>query len=95
LVFEAQIDKELSALLGPYGIAREIFATFSRDPVVASLLEQANIVSISRMGYNDHGKVHAKIVTMNAIKIYNLLDHIDTEANIVREGIGDNDDAIA
>ena len=95
MVFEAQIDKELSTFLGPYRMAREIFSTFSHDPVVASLLEQANIVSITRMGYNDHGKVHAKIVTMNAIRIYNLLDHTNTETNIVREGIGDNDDAVA
>ncbi len=95
MVFEAQIDKELSALLLPYTKAREIFQTLSHDTQIASLLEQANIVSISRMGYNDHGKVHAKIVTMNAIKIYNLLNKTDTEANIVREGIGDNGDAIA
>jgi len=95
MVFEAQIDKELSTLLEPYRTARETYATLSHDPVVASLLEQANIVSITRMGYNDHGKVHAKIVTMNAIKIYNLLSNTNMEANIVREGIGDNDNAVA
>src|SRR5437870_3171123 len=62
MVFEAQIDKELSTLLEPYRTARETYATLSHDPVVASLLEQANIVSITRMGYNDHGNVQAKIV---------------------------------
>src|SRR5881296_3632002 len=54
MVFEAQIDKELSTLLEPYRTARETYATLSHDPVVASLLEQANIVSITRMGYNDN-----------------------------------------
>src|SRR5436309_14787494 len=95
MVFEAQIDRELSTLLEPYRTARETYATLSHDPVVASLLEQANIVSITRMGYNDHGKVHAKIVTMNAIKIYNIRSNTNMEPNIVREGIGANDNAVA
>jgi len=94
MVFEAQVDKELSTLLEPHRKARETLATLSQDIEVANLLEQANIVSIARMGYNDHGKVHAKIVAMNAIKIYNLFNNTDTPANIVRERVGDNEDVI-
>ncbi len=36
----------------------------------------ANAVSVRRLGYNDHGPVHARLVTYNALKILRLL-HAD------------------
>ena len=34
----------------------------------------ANVVSVRRLGYNDHGPVHARITTYNALKILRLLN---------------------
>ena len=37
----------------------------------------ANAVSVRRLGYNDHGPVHARLVTYNALKILRLMhEHI-------------------
>jgi len=32
-----------------------------------------NVVSVRRLGYNDHGPVHARITTMNALRMLDLL----------------------
>jgi len=94
MVFEAEIDRELSSILKSQRKARDAYNILSQDVEVSGLLEQANTVSISRMGYNDHGRVHAKIVALNSVKIRNLLHDHNPAPNIIREGIGDEEDAV-
>ena len=60
-----------------------------KDEEIKSILNQVNKVMIGRMDYNDHGIVHSKIVSRNALKILEL---IDEKPNIIKEGIGDMKD---
>jgi metal-dependent HD superfamily phosphatase/phosphodiesterase len=62
------------------------------DVEVQTLLKQANILTINRLGYNDHGPVHAKIVTENALKLLDLLLKADIKPNIIKESLGDVED---
>ena len=61
------------------------------DRYVSGLLNQANKVAISRLGYNDHGPVHARITAYNALKILELLN---VEPTVVSEEIGDKEDSM-
>ena len=82
----------VSDLLEPNSKALEMYQYLKNSPKVQSYLRTANRMAVSRLGYTDHGPVHAEVATWNAIKIFNILD--DTfRPNVVAEGIGDTDDA--
>jgi metal-dependent HD superfamily phosphatase/phosphodiesterase len=49
-------------------------------------------MAVSRLGYTDHGAVHAEVATWNALKVFDILDET-FRPNVVAEGIGDTDDA--
>ncbi len=63
------------------------------DPEVHLFHSYANAVSVRRLGYNDHGPVHARITTYNALKILRLLHANGVPASIEREEIGTFEDA--
>lgn len=94
MVLESDIDRQLSKELRNHPKGQSTLDLLLQDTEVTGLLEQANIVSITRMGFNDHGRVHAKIVSLNALRIYLLLQGQGISSNIIREEIGDQDDTI-
>jgi hypothetical protein len=49
-------------------------------------------MAVSRLGYTDHGIVHAEVATWNALKVFDILDET-FRPNVLAEGIGDTDDA--
>ena len=72
--------------------ALEMYQNLTGSPKVQSYLRSANRMAVSRLGYTDHGAVHAEVATWNALRVFDILD--DTfRPNVVAEGIGDNDDA--
>ena len=72
--------------------ALEMYQYLSGSPTVQSYLRTANRMAVSRLGYTDHGPVHAEVSTWNALKVFDILDET-FEPNVVAEGIGDIDDA--
>ena len=66
-----------------------IIEMLENDEEIKSILNQVNKVMIGRMDYNDHGIVHSKIVSRNAVKILELMDE---EPNIIKENIGNMED---
>ncbi|HDN90930.1 MAG TPA: HD domain-containing protein, partial [Candidatus Aenigmarchaeota archaeon] len=76
-----------------YPKCKKVIEILFQDPEINALLEQANRVSIGRLGYNDHGPVHAKIVVLNSLKIYEILRE-KFEANILKEKIGSEEDVL-
>lgn len=62
-------------------------------PEVQALHEYANIVSIKRLGYNDHGPVHMRKAALNAILMFDLLQKADIRFNLEKEGVGCTEDS--
>ena len=89
------LDREkISArdLLNPDTKAMEMYDYLKGSPKVQSFLRAANRMAVSRLGYTDHGQIHAEVATWNALKAFNILDKT-FKPNVVAEGIGDTDDA--
>lgn len=89
------LDREkirIRDLLEPNTKTLEMFQYLSGSPKVQSYLRTANRMAISRLGYTDHGHVHAEVATWNALKAFDILD-VTFKPNVVAEGIGDTDDA--
>ncbi|NQV72502.1 phosphohydrolase [bacterium] len=49
----------------------------------------ANVVSVRRLGYNDHGPVHARITTYNSLKILRLLNDGGIQTSLEAETVSD------
>lgn len=63
------------------------------DPEVHALQEYANTVSIVRLNFNDHGPVHMRMVTLNAMRMATLLADAGVPLSLEKEGVGSLEDA--
>ncbi|MHA1906541.1 MAG: hypothetical protein ACW98Y_04545 [Candidatus Thorarchaeota archaeon] len=92
---EQVLDREKISpreLLQPNTKALEMYQYLHGSPKVQSFLRTANRMAVSRLGYTDHGAVHAEVATWNALRVFDILDET-FKPNVVAEGIGDSDDA--
>ena len=65
-----------------------------KDDEVQSIQDYANNVSIVRLGFNDHGPVHMRIVAMNVITMMCLLKNAGIKTSLELEGAGDFEDSL-
>jgi metal-dependent HD superfamily phosphatase/phosphodiesterase len=79
-------------LLKPNTKSLEMYQYLSGSPRVQAFLRTANRMAVSRLGYTDHGQVHAEVATWYALRAFDILDETFMP-NVVAEGIGDSDDA--
>ncbi len=70
----------------------EMYQYLRNAPRVQSYLRTANRMAVSRLGYTDHGPIHAEVATYYAMKAFDILTETFLP-NVVAEGIGDTDDA--
>ncbi len=54
-------------------ILKKAWELLNKDVEVQELLRMANVNAVGRLLYNDHGPVHAAIVTGSALEIYDIL----------------------
>ena len=59
-----------------------------------AMQEYANTVSIVRLGYNDHGPVHMRKVTYNAVVMLELLKKSGIKTSLEKDGCGDFEDSL-
>ena len=84
---------ELGAIISSNKKALRLLERLEGDEYIQGLLEMANIVVVGRLGYNDHGLTHSRIVARNAVRILGLLRDGGVVPNIVKERTGSYEDA--
>ncbi len=91
-VKQSSLERSILKLLKgkPLQAAQMLFA----DPELQAMQEYANIVSIKRLGYNDHGPVHMRKATLNAIKMFRLLNEAGIQMSLEKEGAGTDEDSL-
>ena len=62
---------------------------------IAAIQNYANMVSIGRLGLNDHGPVHMKTVCRNALKMLSILYTAGMQTSLEKENIGTFADSVA
>lgn len=89
---EISLDKRLMELIPPSlsTIADEML----HDQEIKALQDYANVVSIKRLGYNDHGPVHMRKVVKNALKFANLLHEAGIAMSLENEEVGTFEDSV-
>ena len=70
---EQQSVKTLTEGLAMYPKALKMFQMLQADPEVDALLNMANFIAVRKLGYNDHGPIHARIVAANGVRLLRIL----------------------
>lgn len=63
------------------------------DPEANALWDLANYTTLGKLGYNDHGRLHARLTGAAAVVLLDCLTASGTLPDVVSSGIGDLDDA--
>ena len=84
---EKKIIKKLS------GKCLEVAEYIFNDEEIQAIQDYANVVSIKRLGFNDHGPVHMCMSALNAITMFNLLLAANIKFNLEKEEIGSAEDS--
>jgi len=87
---EKLLDKQIEELLKPYPKLVDAYRWLANNEEIEALHEMTNLVLVTRLKYNDHGKVHARLTVLNALKILLTLGH----ATIPKEGWGTLEDSL-
>jgi metal-dependent HD superfamily phosphatase/phosphodiesterase len=85
----AVINKRLSS----YPKAQRMFEALVADPEMRANLDMGDYIAVTKLNFNDHGEIHAKIVTASAVEMLNLLIEAGIEPDVIASGAGDEDDA--
>jgi metal-dependent HD superfamily phosphatase/phosphodiesterase len=89
---QAQMEERiLHKLAGKPRLTAELLFA---DEELQAMQEYTNIVSIKRLGFNDHGPVHMRKATYNAIKMFHLLADAGVLMNLEKEHAGTSDDSL-
>ncbi|MGD9963686.1 MAG: HD domain-containing protein [Thermoplasmata archaeon] len=70
---EEDSNKTLEAGLAGHPKARRMLELLSSDEELSTLLNLANFIAVRKLGYNDHGPIHARIVAANGITILKII----------------------
>nr|MDK2850520.1 uncharacterized protein [Candidatus Cloacimonadota bacterium] len=89
---QIQLEKKILNLLD--GKALKTAELLFDDPQIQALQEYANIVSIKRLGFNDHGPVHMRKATLNTIMMFQLLNQAGIKMHLEKENVGTADDSL-
>jgi uncharacterized protein len=89
-----QIELNRVLLERTEGKVKTLLEDLLEDEEVHLYQSYGNAVSVRRLGYNDHGPVHARIVTYNGLKILKLLHEAGLPTSLEAEQIGTFEDSM-
>ncbi len=92
---EISLEKKILEDTPETSHARTVLEILIQDTEVQHLQEYANTVSLVRLGYNDHGPVHMRMATRNAVRIMNLLHESEIKTSLEQENAGTFDDSLS
>ncbi|MBQ9245429.1 phosphohydrolase [bacterium] len=93
-VKEVAIESKIIERLKPYPVCSKLVEFLLADAELKEMQDYANTVSIKRLGYNDHGPVHMRQVTSNAIKLLKILHDGGIKTSLETEEIGTFEDSL-
>lgn len=89
----AAAEQALAELLPGQPRAAAMHALLCGDGEASALWEMANYNAIAKLGFTDHGPIHAHLAAAAAVQLLHLLLAAGHTPDIVRAGAGDMSDA--
>jgi metal-dependent HD superfamily phosphatase/phosphodiesterase len=89
---EEESVKTIAENLKGYPKALRFFEMLRADEETTVYLSLANYIAVRKLGYNDHGPIHARIVTANGLRILKLVMESEDLALDSTTGLGLSED---
>lgn len=90
-----KISNLISALADNDELPLRLWNVLQNDVEIKAIHDYANVVAITRLGFNDHGPVHMKIVCYNALKMLRILRSAGVQTSLERESVGTFSDSVS
>ena len=87
-----EADKAIRLDLAEFPLALAAYDALQSDPEALASWDMANYITMRKLGYNDHGRVHAFITGAASLAILELLLEGGVRPDIIESGVGDADD---
>ncbi|WP_233554678.1 phosphohydrolase [Deinococcus cavernae] len=87
-----EADGAIRQDLTDYPRALAAYEQLRADPEALACWDMANYITMRKLGYNDHGRVHAFITGAASLAITELLLDAGVKPDLMDSGIGDADD---
>lgn len=91
---EKIVEAKLFERVSKYPVCKKILEAILMDEELHEMQDYANNVSIKRLGFNDHGPVHMRQVTKNAIKMLEILHQAGILTSLEQEEMGTLEDSM-
>jgi len=88
----AEAHQAISTDLADYPRAQAAYEALRGDPEALAHWDMANYLTMRKLGYNDHGRVHAFITGAASLAITELLLEAGVRPDIMESGVGDAED---
>jgi len=93
ITMKEDAEKTISRLVADHPKAKRMWKLLRDDPEANADWDMANYIAVAKLGYNDHGDIHVKIVAANALKMLKLLLDNGILPSVIKERAGNEDDA--
>jgi metal-dependent HD superfamily phosphatase/phosphodiesterase len=92
-ILEKESVKTIEKILKPHKKAYKFWKLLLADPEARANWDMADYVAVTKLHFNDHGEIHAKVVAASALSMLQLLLESGVKPEVVSSGAGDLDDA--
>jgi len=90
-----EADQSIRRGLADYPRALKAYELLVQDPEAVAGWDMANYITVHKLGYNDHGRVHALLTGAAAVAILRLLLEAGVKTDTEKSGAGGVEDAYA
>ncbi|WP_442877248.1 phosphohydrolase [Deinococcus sp. YIM 134068] len=87
-----EAHRAIRADLADYPRALAAYEALRGDPEALAHWDMANYITMRKLGYNDHGRVHSFITGAASLAITELLLEAGVKPDLMESGVGDPDD---
>ena len=90
---KAEAEATITKLVAKHPKAKKMWSLLRKDAEVNACWDMANYIAVGCLHYNDHGDVHARIASANALQMLKLLLDAGVVTNLMEMKAGNEDDA--
>ncbi|MFQ5343903.1 MAG: YHS domain-containing protein [Anaerolineae bacterium] len=88
-------DRTIADLTADHSRAATFYTRLLADPQTLALWDLTGYMAVEKLGYNDHGQMHAQVVAANALRLLHLLAEAGVQPDVVTSDAGMLEDAFA
>ena len=86
-------EETIRELTSAYPLTAKLYDHLMSDARLSAHWNMSNYTTVSKLSYNDHGPIHARVVTSYAMQITKLLVDANVPLDVIESGSGGPDDA--